>query len=70
MRDITLENVSFENGLLMPGILLGNTSNPIHNLVMNNVTNTGPFVLYKDYHCYGADVVANATSPLPKCGGV
>ena len=39
-ENITLKNILIENPLMSPGVILGNETNPMRNLVFNNVTVT------------------------------
>eukprot|EP01062_Namystynia_karyoxenos_P027110 TRINITY_DN20899_c0_g1_i1.p1 TRINITY_DN20899_c0_g1~~TRINITY_DN20899_c0_g1_i1.p1 ORF type:complete len:474 (+),score=176.19 TRINITY_DN20899_c0_g1_i1:75-1424(+) len=71
-RNITLRNVLIDSPLLAPGVILGNSSNPMQNIVFDNVVvknpSKGPFPFGGAYRCSAAEVVsAGGTSPAPSC---
>eukprot|EP01083_Nonionella_stella_P259044 884790_1 len=45
-ENITLRNILIEDPLLSPGVILGNETNPMKNLVFDNVTMTVPLKYY------------------------
>lgn len=49
-ENITLRNVLIENPFLSPGVIMGNSSNPMRNIEFDNVTMT---VSYKNYFTHG-----------------
>ena len=59
--NITLRNIRVTSPLLSPGVLLGNASNPMQNILFDNVTvdHPGSFPYKKDYQC--ENVVGRAT---------
>lgn len=68
IRDITVSNATFTGGLTLPGVLLANASNPYTNIVFDNVNNTGPFLVSKEYVCEHVNVTTvGASSPTPSC---
>ena len=72
ISNIMLDDVVFENGITLPGVMLANASTPYTNFKFTNVTNTGflsgKFLLDQNYVCENVLGVAdNTTSPLPAC---
>ena len=72
MTNIVLDDVVFENGITLPGVMLANVSTPYTNFRFANVTNTGflsgKFLLDQNYVCENVQGEAdNTTSPLPAC---
>ena len=72
ITNITLEDVTFEDGITLPGVMLANVSTPYTNFRFNNVTNSGflsgNFLLDQNYVCENVQGVANGmTNPLPAC---
>jgi len=45
-ENITLRDVLIDNPLLSPGVILGNATNPMKNILFENVTMTVPFKYY------------------------
>jgi len=54
--DIKLINVTFKNADItsMPGVILGDPTNPFTNIVFDNVQTSGDFVLELHYYCENA----------------
>ncbi len=67
MSNILLEDVHLSGGLTLPGVLLLNASTPGVNFTFNNVVNTGPFLVQKDYVCQHIDGVVANSLPVPSC---
>lgn len=79
--NITLKDITVIGPILAPGVILGNASNPIKGLVMDNVVfrfkessasasgkETLGFPFGDDYQCEHAQVTTmGGTSPAPKC---
>eukprot|EP00041_Stephanoeca_diplocostata_P033862 m.1129577 g.1129577 ORF g.1129577 m.1129577 type:complete len:478 (-) comp24420_c0_seq11:3449-4882(-) len=71
--NITLRNINITDPILSPGIILGNSTNPMKNIVFDNVVatfdNVLPIFPYgADYKCENAHGVATGgTSPVPPC---
>ena len=67
ISNILLIDVTSTGGRLLPGVLLGNATNPVRNLTFVRVHNQGEFIVRKDYVCEG--VLGNAidSSPAPSC---
>ena len=67
ISNVLLIDVTSTGGLLLPGVLLGNATNPVRNLTFVRVHNQGGFIVRKDYVCEG--VLGNAidSSPAPSC---
>ena len=70
--NITLRNIQINNPEQSPGVLLGNDTNPIHNLVFDSVVinNPGTEPWGDDfYYCEGIDngIVLGNTYPVPPC---
>eukprot|EP00039_Didymoeca_costata_P013631 m.210786 g.210786 ORF g.210786 m.210786 type:complete len:459 (-) comp15826_c0_seq12:994-2370(-) len=72
-RNITLRNIYVHQPLLSPGIILGNATNPMKNILFDNVVVTmsgeaGKWPYKNNYQCEYADVkITNGTSPAPIC---
>jgi hypothetical protein len=71
-NNITLRDIFIYSPKTSPGVILGNTTNPMSNIVFDNVvvTNPGSYPWGNDF--YKCDGVANATatgvtSPKPPC---
>lgn len=47
VKDITLRNITSHGGLLPPGVLRGNETNPMTNITFDNVHSTGIWRLLK-----------------------
>jgi len=45
-ENITIRNVLIEDPLLSPGVLMGNASSPMNNILFDNVTMNVPFKYY------------------------
>ena len=70
-NNIVLRNVTVNNPRLSPGTILGNSSNPIRNILFDNVVVTNPGLLPWSNHyyaCEGVEGVAQGnTQPPPPC---
>ena len=74
-RNITLRNVSVESPLISPGVILGNSTNPMEVTFDGvRVSFAGdvvpPFPFGKQYRCNGTSltlVPGSVNSPLPRC---
>ena len=69
-RNITFRNVFIDSPLLSPGVILGNETNPIQNLVFDNVQITHPgFFPWGTEHikCVGAQGTAINSNIVPHC---
>lgn len=68
LRNIKLENVIAADSLLMPGVILGDATNPIQNLTFSNVLGSGRNIVQSEYICQG---VVNGSFydslPVPLC---
>ena len=66
--NITLKDITISNPLSYPGAFFSNSSNPIENLVLDNVIVTGAREDRSDYLCSGP-IGGNVTksSPIPAC---
>ncbi|CAJ1374283.1 unnamed protein product [Effrenium voratum] len=69
-RNITLRNIAVHEPKLSPGVILGNSTNPIQNLVFDNVRVIKPGYLpfkgkYKCEHVIGT--VTGGSGPQPEC---
>jgi polygalacturonase len=67
ISNILLENMVLTRGLFLPGIILGNETNPISNLTMKSIQNSGKFVIGEEYICEGTDAHVSDCSPIPDC---
>lgn len=68
--NIVLKNIKITNPVLSPGVILGNSTNPMKNIVFDGVVveNPGTFPYQKNYLCEYADVqVSGGTTPVPSC---
>lgn len=72
--NITLRNIIINNPKNSPGVLMGNISNPIHNLTFDGVVVNNPGQDPwgdKYYYCEDVEGVAKGgTSPIPPCFAV
>eukprot|EP00331_Platyophrya_macrostoma_P008488 CAMPEP_0176430566 /NCGR_PEP_ID=MMETSP0127-20121128/14325_1 /TAXON_ID=938130 /ORGANISM="Platyophrya macrostoma, Strain WH" /LENGTH=371 /DNA_ID=CAMNT_0017812471 /DNA_START=209 /DNA_END=1324 /DNA_ORIENTATION=- len=72
-RNITLRNIYIHNPVHGPGVLMGNTTNPMQNIVFENVVvmNQGDTPFGDNYYCEGMEgidgYVSGATTPVPPC---
>ena len=71
--NITLRDIIINNPLKSPGVLLGNSSNPMQNVVFENVVvnNPGEKPWGSDFYlCEGVEgIAAGSTYPVPPCFG-
>ena len=68
--NITLKDITIYDPVHSPGILMGNSSNPITNLVFDNVVvvNPGTVPFGDNYSCNDVmGVAVGKTSPVPNC---
>ena len=71
--NIVLRDINITNPEYGPGVILGNESNPISNLVFNNVIvkeEKKEFNIWKkNYICSGVSkgIVLGKTNPIPDC---
>ena len=70
-ENITLRNITITNPGMSPGVILGNTTNPIKGLVFEDVvvTNPGKKPFDGNYKCAGVKngIAKGKTSPVPPC---
>lgn len=70
-NNITLRNVTIDGPQLSPGVILGNTTNPMKNIVFDNVfvSKPGLFPWFEKYYaCEGVEGIAQGnTQPPPPC---
>ena len=70
-NNITLRNVTINGPQLSPGVILGNSSNPMLNILFDNVVVTKPGILpwgNRYYACEGVEGIAQGnTEPPPPC---
>jgi len=81
-ENITLRNIRIERPLLSPGVILGNETNPIKNLIMENVTveaskwkpfhgkwpfHEKKFPFRGRYKCKHVEGSCKGCDPLPSC---
>lgn len=72
ISNILLDNVLFEDGVTLPGVLLANATTPYTNFTFNNVSSSGfmagNFLLNQNYVCKNVKGVGDKlTHPLPTC---
>ncbi len=68
--NITLRNIQIIDPVGSPGVLLGNSSNPMQNVVFDNVVvkNAGWFPFGTDYYCHDLPGhVTGVVQPTPSC---
>ena len=68
--NIVLRNIFINNPVNSPGVLMGNTTYPMHNITFDNVviTNPGTEPFGTNYYCEGIEGYATGnTSPVPPC---
>ena len=64
--NITLKDILITNPVMSPGVVLGNATNPMKNIVFDNVKvqNPGTFPFLKTYRCAHANIIEkNGVSP-------
>mmetsp|Transcript_2305 Transcript_2305/g.3533 ORF Transcript_2305/g.3533 Transcript_2305/m.3533 type:complete len:584 (+) Transcript_2305:61-1812(+) len=82
-ENITLRNIVIEDPLLSPGVILGNSSNPMKNIAFENVTMTVPYKYYLThgrlpfhtkwfpftgrYKCQHTQGTCKDCNPVPDC---
>jgi hypothetical protein len=68
-RNILLKNIVIISPWLSPGVLLGNSSNPMKGIVFDNVTvhNASAFPFGPDYRCENVVGCARNSFPVPSC---
>ena len=72
ITNILLENISFVDGVTLPGVLLANATTPYTGFKFNNVTShgvvDGEFLLQQNYVCKNVQGTGDSlTTPLPPC---
>ena len=71
-QNITMRDIRIQGGLISPGVILGNTSNPMRNIIFDNVVasdpGSDPFGS-AGYSCAGVQsaVATGGTFPVPPC---
>ena len=67
-RRITLRNITVTRPWLSSVVLLGNSTNPMTDIVFDgvNVVDPGAFP-FPDYHCESVTGWARRSSPMPSC---
>lgn len=69
IRNITLRDCNFSGGTTLPGVILGNATNPI-SVSFENVVNKplSTWGIQPNYYCSGANIqVSGFTQPTPTC---
>lgn len=82
-ENITLRNILIDDPILSPGVIMGNASNPMKNIVFDNVTMKVPYKYYfthgrlpfhekyfpfaGSYNCLHAQGVCKNCNPVPHC---
>eukprot|EP00040_Diaphanoeca_grandis_P037146 m.240610 g.240610 ORF g.240610 m.240610 type:complete len:668 (-) comp33765_c0_seq1:80-2083(-) len=70
-NNITLRNIVINNPTMSPGVIIGNETNPMRNVVFDNVTvtNAGREPWGENFYaCYGVNGTSRGgTSPIPPC---
>ena len=67
MSNIVLENVQFNGGVTLPGVLLCDPANPCTGFQFKNVVNNGFFLVGKDYICKNVNGTSVGSTPVPSC---
>jgi hypothetical protein len=69
--NITFKDITVNSPALSPGVIIGNSSNPMQNVVFDNVVVNKPgyFPFFSDYYkCRDVEGIATGrTSPVPPC---
>eukprot|EP01060_Flectonema_neradi_P011504 TRINITY_DN18567_c0_g1_i1.p1 TRINITY_DN18567_c0_g1~~TRINITY_DN18567_c0_g1_i1.p1 ORF type:complete len:416 (+),score=79.41 TRINITY_DN18567_c0_g1_i1:88-1335(+) len=67
-RNITLKDVFIDSPLMSPGVILGNSTNPME-VTLNNVQvkNPGLFPYDGKYHCENTKITVINSDPIPQC---
>jgi polygalacturonase len=65
---IYLQDVVMTEGISsVPGVFLGNATNPMKGIVLKNVTNSGKWSVNNNYYCGNAHVVSIDSNPVINC---
>jgi len=66
--NMNLINITLTGGVTMPGVIICNATRPCSNFLMENVQNTGIFLVQDSYDCQNVEnfTVINS-SPAPQC---
>jgi len=68
ITNVLVENVLFENGVTLPGVMICNSTVPCTGFEFRNVTNTGMFLVQKEYVCENVIHSTHSGSvPAPGC---
>lgn len=70
-RNITLKDVVIDHPWLSPGVIMGNSTIPMKDIVFDNVNmigDTGKVPFHSNYQCSDADVTFKNSFPVAKCG--
>ena len=67
IKDITLRNVNIYGGILSPGIIGCNSTNPCSNFLFVNVYNKSTFPVEKGYLCENVMGQAKNSNLVPDC---
>lgn len=68
VSNIFLEDVHATGGLLLPGVILCNSTNPCSNISLDNVVNNGEFEIDSNYVCkFARGSTSGSTLPVPGC---
>ena len=69
VRDVTLRNVTIHGGLLSPGILICNETNPCTNMIFDNVNvyNMSHWPIKDGYLCESFNGYAINSNLVPSC---
>eukprot|EP00941_MAST-03F_sp_MAST-3F-sp1_P000050 g50.t1 len=68
--DITLKNIRIIEPVLSPGAILGNSTNPMKNIIFDNVTviRSGSLPFEGEYLCkHAGNIKVSNSNPMPKC---
>jgi hypothetical protein len=65
IRRIRLENVSFTDSYLLPGVILCDATNPCTDFTFTNVTNSGNFIVQLDYDCHNVKASTQTNTQPP-----
>lgn len=64
---VTLQNVTFVNSLLLPGVILCDPLTPCTNFQFTDVTNSGLFLVQKSYYCQNVQGSHSGTTEPAPC---
>jgi len=67
VTNIHLSNITFTNGLELPGVLLCDPERPCTGFTFDHVSNEGEFGVQKEYVCKNVKGTSTSSFPTPSC---